>query len=87
MTHCSPTPLCDQQNNLNEYYTMICWVRGNLLGSPSEFKEEFVNTIEAGGCWPESYARRFADPAADPGAPCILFVVAIEASGWVPLES
>ncbi|GFH19731.1 uncharacterized protein HaLaN_16732, partial [Haematococcus lacustris] len=36
------------QNNLDEYYVMICWVKPNYLGEPKDFKEEFVDVIEAG---------------------------------------
>jgi SNF2 family DNA or RNA helicase len=36
------------QNNLTEYYTMICWCRPNYLGTDKAFKEEFVDPIEQG---------------------------------------
>ncbi|KAJ9511802.1 hypothetical protein QJQ45_022678 [Haematococcus lacustris] len=36
------------QNSLDEYYVMICWVKPNYLGEPKDFKEEFVDVIEAG---------------------------------------
>jgi transcriptional regulator ATRX len=39
------TPL---QNNLFEYYTMINFVKPNLLGTPDEFKRHFVVPIKAG---------------------------------------
>uniref|UniRef100_A0A7S3QR72 Helicase C-terminal domain-containing protein n=1 Tax=Dunaliella tertiolecta TaxID=3047 RepID=A0A7S3QR72_DUNTE len=36
------------QNNLNEYYTMIHWVKPDLMGPPSEFAQEFTTVIETG---------------------------------------
>lgn len=36
------------QNNLMEYYSMITFVRPFLLGTPAEFKSEFVSVIEQG---------------------------------------
>ena len=38
------------QNNLNEYYVMINWVQPNLLGTTHEFKLDFSNKIDNGGC-------------------------------------
>uniref|UniRef100_A0A7S1X3P6 Uncharacterized protein n=1 Tax=Tetraselmis chuii TaxID=63592 RepID=A0A7S1X3P6_9CHLO len=40
------------QNNLNEYYVMICWVRPDYLGDPEEFRKEFAEPINNGqGSW------------------------------------
>ncbi|KAI6216167.1 hypothetical protein M3Y99_01836000 [Aphelenchoides fujianensis] len=41
----SGTPM---QNNLTEYYTMISFVRPNILGSAEEFDEKFKKPIEKG---------------------------------------
>ncbi|GLC42501.1 hypothetical protein PLESTB_001104800 [Pleodorina starrii] len=36
------------QNNLDEYYTMLTWVQGDLLGTQDAFKQEFANVIKKG---------------------------------------
>lgn len=37
MKHTTFPPL-SPQNNLNEYYEMICWVQPELMGTRGEFK-------------------------------------------------
>lgn len=41
----SGTPV---QNNLNEYYAMIDWIKPSLLGTVKEFNNRFVTPIRAG---------------------------------------
>jgi SNF2 family DNA or RNA helicase len=36
------------QNNLDEYYTMICWVQPEILGSAGDFKKDFEVPIRSG---------------------------------------
>ena len=33
------------QNNLDEYYAMICWVQPDLMGTPAEFKVRLVVVV------------------------------------------
>ncbi|OQV18244.1 Protein CHROMATIN REMODELING 20 [Hypsibius exemplaris] len=36
------------QNNLDEYYTMVNFIKPNLLGTPNEFKKQFKDPINRG---------------------------------------
>ena len=38
------------QNNLDEYYQMISWVRRDFLGTASEFANDFTRPIQEGAC-------------------------------------
>ena len=43
------------QNNLDEYYAMICWVQPELMGTPAEFK------VRGRGLWVPKVARQGVD--------------------------
>ncbi|KAK9810003.1 hypothetical protein WJX72_003200 [[Myrmecia] bisecta] len=46
------------QNKLDEYYTMICWVKDDLMGDARDFHETFTNPITAGQKKDSSAAER-----------------------------